>query len=60
MFDMIVIAVDYLGQAVFALEFIAIRFIVELFGLGEVFSDNGLKWPSGRHFERRDEARMDI
>jgi len=53
MFDMIVIAVDYLGRAVFALEFIAIRFIVKLFGLREVFSDNGLKQPSGRYFEKR-------
>ena len=59
MFDMIVIAVDYLGQAVSALEFIAIRLIVKLFGLGEVFSDDGLKWPSGRYLERRDEARME-
>ena len=54
MFDMIVIAVDYLSQAVFALEFIAFRFIVELFGLGEVFSDDGLERPSRRYFERRD------
>jgi len=42
---MIVITVDYLGQIVFALKFMAIRFIqvAKLFGLGEVFSDNGLE-----------------
>jgi len=40
---MIVIAVDYLGQIVFALEFMAIRFIAKLFGLGEVFTDDGLE-----------------
>jgi len=52
MFDTIFNTVDYLGPAVFALEFIVIRFLVKLFGLG----DNGLERPSGRYFERRDEA----
>ena len=43
---MIVIVVDYLGQAVFALEFIAIRFIVELHTKGQSLAHNetaGLK-----------------
>jgi len=60
MFDMIVITVDYLGRSVFALKFIVIRFIVELFGLGEVFSDDGFEQPSRWHFERGDKVHMEL